>query len=84
MRPKIISLGDDWRSWPQELWGSRDWQEHMDEQRRGLGKTAGVQPATQPGELRFGLFPARVEGGARSQGIDKMLDSLGIGPKRGR
>jgi hypothetical protein len=22
--PKLVSVGDDWRSWPPELWGTRD------------------------------------------------------------
>lgn len=58
LRPgDIISVGDDWREWPAELWGTRD-REQAAAQYRPLGEqlTPAPERTLPPG---FRLFPGQ-------------------------
>ena len=77
---RIVSVGK-LEDYPSSAWTPRDHVRFDEEIRHG--DKPNVVPATQVGELKgFRLHEPRVEGGARSKGIDEWLDRHGIGRRR--
>jgi hypothetical protein len=82
-RRGIISVGNR-HQWPVEFWGSRD---HFEEslEAGALARPLPHAPGGQPPELKFSLFPERVEDGVRSKAVDELIEKhTGRRPRRAK
>jgi hypothetical protein len=89
-RPDIVSVGDDFRKWPERLWGSRD----RERAAKVEQATAGVRmpeplvplvgPTPVPGHV--GLNPSTDEAESRREddrrrAADRVLEDAGVRPR---
>lgn len=89
--PNIVSVGDDWRSWPRETWGTRD-RVHAARRERVRAQLKGFPSsweAFDPGARDMPGFrhlnpPRSRATDARGRQIDAILDHLGIEQGRKR
>ena len=71
-RNGIISVGDRHR-YPRDVWGYRDHEREREEMDR-IGQPLPHTPGGPPPELKFSLFPERVEDGVRSKAVDELVE----------
>ena len=74
---EVITVGDDWRSWPPSTWGSRDRAQAQLESQRETGTMPVVAPLPQLANGWFRPKPRR-RVDARSRAIDELLENLDI------
>jgi hypothetical protein len=93
--PNVISVGDDYREWPRETWGTRDQVRAAREERARAEVerlTKGLPSSWQPYEpgardmpgFRRLNAPRSRASDPRGRRVDKILEHLGIEPGRRR
>ncbi len=71
MSRKVISVGNR-RDYDRSLWGPRDHEAEQEEMDR-IGQPLRHSPGGPPPELKFSLYPERVEDGVRAKAVDELI-----------
>jgi hypothetical protein len=72
---RVISLGSEWREWPAEFWGTKDW-EMARATNQPMGQTLPTPPPYRSLPAGFTLFPERKS--KRAAAADRALQKLGL------